>query len=379
MKKTIQRFGKQVGSTLGSGRRVVTDALYQKRKEEINQMPGSLVFQGVQKQEEVEIEHICFNQKDYQCDWLEGDAQNIDVIDIDSRHHHWINVYGLHNISKIQHIGDTFGIHRLVLEDILNTEHLPKVEHHPDYIFFTFKMIWYEPDRGMVNHEQVSFVLGPNYLLCFQERKGDVFESVRKRLQSATGRIRQRKADYLFYALADAVVDHYLLTLEMVDLHVEEQEDALLENQNLSAIEEIIALKKRVSRLKALIFPFKEAVNAMMKEENKLFEQDTLRFLRDLYDHLLHTVSMIDSAKDNIGSLLELNRSNQDMRMNRIIHVLTIVSAIFIPLTFIAGVYGMNFSYMPELQWRYGYPVVMLSMLALTFTMFVIMRKQKWL
>ncbi|MFZ0430621.1 MAG: magnesium/cobalt transporter CorA [Acidobacteriota bacterium] len=292
----------------------------------------------------------------------------------------WINVEGLQETRLIAELGERFGLHPLMLEDILNTDQRPKVEFYIDHVFFVLRMLWFEgEDLHELHSEQVSLVLGQGYVLSFQETLGDVFEPVRARLRTSSQRIRTMGPDYLMYALIDAVVDHYFLVLERMDDRSEMLEAMVFGNFRPETLQEVQRLKRDLVPLRRAVWPIREALGTLVRDENPLIHPEVRVFLRDVYDHSVRVLETVEVLRDTSSSLLDIYLSALSNRMNEVMKVLTVIATIFIPLTFIAGVYGMNFRYMPELQMRWAYPALWGVFIVITVLMIFYFRRRNWL
>ena len=291
----------------------------------------------------------------------------------------WINVNGIHDVDLIAKLGEHFKLHPLTLEDIVNTSQRPKAEAFEHYIFVVLKMASYDEADDRIDLENVSVILGDGWVLSFQERTGDVFDPVRARIRSGKGRIRRSRSDYLAYALMDAVVDEYFGILERVGERIEELDDEIIANPEVSHLHEVHHLKRDVLMLRKSVWPLREEVSAIERWDSPLISASTQPFLRDLYDHTVQVIDMVETHRDLLGNMHDTYLSSVNNRMNEIIKVLTIIATIFIPLTFVAGVYGMNFQYMPELKWDWGYPVVLLLMALVAVAMLIYFRKRRWI
>ncbi|MCF8258272.1 MAG: magnesium/cobalt transporter CorA [Flavobacteriales bacterium] len=338
--------------------------------------PGALILIGKQREEEVSIELIEFS---------EGDVHEAAVDDINGLHLctgpgcvSWVNVNGIHDPEVIRKLGEVFGIHALVLEDVLNTDHRPKVEFFEDHVFFTMKMMWFGDD-DVLEAEQVSIVFGDHYVLSFQERKGDLFEPTRERIRQNTGVVRKKGADFLVYRLIDIVVDNYFTIMERFDEKLDDLEERITADNEGDHIAEIQAVKREMLRLRRSLLPLREAVSALEKGVSGLVLKNNQKYFKDVYDHLVQLSDSLESNREVLGMLMDLYLANMSNRMNNVMKVLTIVSTIFIPLTFIAGIYGMNFEHMPELGWRNGYFITLGVMAALAAMMLVFFRRKRWL
>ena len=291
----------------------------------------------------------------------------------------WINVDGIHDISLMEEIGKQYGIHPLTLEDILNTAQRPKAETFDEYFYVVIKMLNYNKEKDMVSSEQVSLVLGKTVLISFQEDVGDVFAPVRERIRKGKGRIRTGGCDYLAYALVDAIVDNYFGILEKVGQRLEVVEETLDADPDAGILDEIHAIRRELIFLRKQVWPLREIIALLHKNGAPFIGEATAPFLRDVYDHTIQTIDTIESFRDILSSLQDLYLSIISNRMNEVMKVLTIIATIFIPISFIAGIYGMNFSHMPELTWRWGYPAVWLLIIAIIVGMVVFFRRKKWI
>lgn len=291
----------------------------------------------------------------------------------------WVNIDGLHDLELIEAVGRHFDIHPLTLEDIVNTGHRPKIEEFDDYIFIVFKMLYYDTKSEHIESEQVSLVLGTNFLISFQEIPGDVLTPVRERIKKGKGRIRKAGVDYLAYALIDAVVDHYFIILEAFGEKIETLEQALLTDPTPASLQHVYALKRDIIFMRKQVWPIRELLNRLIKEESPLIDSDVRVFFNDIYDHTIHVIDTIESFRDVLSGLLDIYLSTISNKMNEVMKVLTIIATIFIPLTFIAGIYGMNFEYMPELKWHYAYPVLWALLILVFIGMVAWFKRKKWL
>lgn len=291
----------------------------------------------------------------------------------------WINIEGLRQPEIIESLGECYGLHPLVMEDILNTGQRPKIEDYKDYLYIVLKMLHDRETEGTVP-EQISLVLGPGFVLSFQEGiEGDVFNSVRERLRNGKGRIISMGADYLAYSLIDAIVDNYFVILERTGEWIEDLEDELLAHPSTQTLHEIHQLKREMIFLRKAVWPLREVIGTMERGESFLISAATRLYLRDVYDHTIQVIDAIETSRDMLSGMLDLYLSGISNRMNEIMKFLTIIGTIFIPLTFIVGVYGMNFEFMPEIKWRWGYFAVLAFMLVISLVMLLFFKKKKWL
>jgi len=339
--------------------------------------PGSLVHVGERK-----VEHPIVTVFDYDTEtFVERRAESVeDCFPLrDTETVSWINVDGIHDTEVISKIGEHFGLHPLVQEDILNTHQRPKLDVYDDYLFVILKMISYEEDKDDIEVEQVSLVLKKNAILTFQEKPGDVFDGVRERIRKLKGKVRHEGCDYLAYALIDAIVDSYFVILERISEKVERLESVVLSNPSEKEFDRLHRLKSGVAFLRRSIWPLREIVGGMMREGSSLIGAGVEPYLRDLYDHIVQITDALDTFRDLLSSMLDVYLSSISNRMNEVMKVLTIFAAIFIPLTFVAGIYGMNFEYMPELKWKLGYPMALGVMACVAGVMLLYFRVKRWL
>lgn len=339
--------------------------------------PGEAVFIGTKKVDVPSLHIIRYNAESLEelhpedTHGLQKD-QDKDLIS-------WINIYGIHDTEIIQSMAEDYRLHPLVVEDIVNTGQRTKMESYDDQLFFVLKMMHYNEKENRIYSEQLSIVLGKHYVLTFQERPGDVFQPLRNRLRKKIGRIRHEGADYLAYSLLDAVVDNYILLVERVGEKIEDLEEALLDNPGKNTLTEINNYKREMNYLRKSIRPAKEFILQLSRLETELFQGSTRPFLKDLLDIATQALESVDTYRIMLTDHLDIYNSSISNRLNEIMKVLTIFSAIFIPLTFIAGVYGTNFVHMPELQWTFAYPLFWAVLLIVALLMIRFFKRKKWL
>lgn len=291
----------------------------------------------------------------------------------------WINLAGLHDLAPIEGIGRHFDIHPLTIEDVVNTTHRPKAEFFETYLFMTLKTFTCTAEGHLEETEQVSLILGQHFLVTFQERAGGAFDYLRERIRNGRGRVRKSCCDYLAYALVDAVVDGYFQILERLDERVEHLDQQLIEDPGPETLHRIHHLKRELLLLRKQVRPLLEVLSVLMREESPLIREETLPFLRDLRDHTVQVLDTIESLRDVLSGMQDLYLSTASHRMNEVMKVLTIIATTFIPMTFLTGVYGMNFKYMPELEWRWAYPSLWVLLLVVFFLMLRWFRGRGWL
>ena len=348
-----------------------------RRLKKAGSSPGTLVHIGEQKVDETLITLIDYDEEHLQEKVLESIEEAFPLKDLPTAT--WINIDGLHEIDIIEKIGQHFNIHPLVLEDIVNTGQRPKTEEFEDLIFVVLKMLHYNENAEKIRSEQFSLVLGPNFLITFQEIQGDVFNFVRERIRKPKTRLRKAGCDYLAYALIDAIVDHYFVILEALGDKIEDLEIQLLDNPTRDTLETIHEMKREMIYLRKQIWPIREIINSLVKSESSLIQEQMHIYFRDVYDHTIQIIDTIESYRDILAGMLDIYLSTLSNKMNEVMKVLTIIATIFIPITFIAGVYGMNFKFMPELEWRWGYVMVWAIIVVAAGIMIGFFKKKQWL
>jgi magnesium transporter len=348
-----------------------------KSKQKAGLVPGTLVYTGERKVEKVRISIIDYDETRLE----EKEAETVEECFPfkDKPTVTWINIDGLHDLGLIEKIGKQFGLHPLVLEDIVNTGQRPKLEDFEDHVFVVLKMLYYDQKKNQLEEEQLSLILGGNFVISFQERVGDIFDPIRERIRQNKGRVRRMGADYLAYVLIDSVVDNYFVILEQLGGKIEDAEQELAVNPTLETLQTIRSFKKEMIFLRKSIWPLREVVNSLERGESSLINESTLIYLRDVYDHTIQIIDTVESYRDMLSGMLDIYLSSISNRMNEVMKVLTIFAAIFIPLTFVAGIYGMNFAFMPELGWRWGYFGVLLVMAVIAVVLIVYFKRKRWL
>jgi magnesium transporter len=343
----------------------------------IGTAPGALIFTGTKKAEEVSIDAITYN-----ADFVE-EHPNLSPEDahklVGQNHITWINVFGLHDTGVISGFGELFGFHPLLQEDLLNIEQRPKFDPFDDHLAFILKMVLPREEGYDIEIEQLSFVVGSGYIISFQEVIGDVFNPIRERLLRPTTKIRTRGSDYLAFALMDAVVDNYIVAIEQVGNQIEMLEDEIHESFSKEQLKQIIAYKKEINNLRRIIRPVIEMAAQFEKSDAPFISPKTIPFIKDLEDHVLQATEAIEIYKELLNDELTAYHNSLSNRLNDIMRVLTVFSVVFIPLTFIAGVYGANFEHMPELGYKYAYPIFWLILISVASYMLYYFRRKGWL
>lgn len=339
--------------------------------------PGTLIHIGEEKTAKIKITIIDYDEAQLQ----EKEAKRVeDCFPFkDTPTITWINVNGVHQPDIIEKIGKHFNIHPLTLENIMNTEQRPKMEDFENYIFLILKMLYYDEEENEIKSEQVSLILGPKYVISFQEDEGDVFDDVRERIRSGKGRIRRMGSDYLAYALIDSIVDNYFVILEKVGEKIEDLEEELIKTPSPKTLQIIHNMKRKLLFLHKSVWPLREMIIGLERGESPLIKETTSIFLRNAYDHTIQVIDITELSREMLTDMVDTYLSSLSNKMNEIIKVLTIFATIFIPLTFIASIYGMNFTWMPEITWLEGYHLILLFMLGVGILMLIYFRIKKWI
>ena len=339
--------------------------------------PGTLIHTGEKLTDRVRITVFDYDEQSF---------TEKEVPTIEECFHHretptvtWINIDGIHDTSIVEKIGRHFNLHPLMLEDILHTNQRPKLDDYADHIYIAARQLFYDEEKNEVTAEQVSIVLGKSYVISLQEREGDVLNPIRDRIRNNKGRVRKMGADYLTYSLIDTLVDSYFIILEHIGDAIEKLEDYVMESADPATVYDIHRHKRNILFMRKSLWPLRDVVNALKSEATDLVQASTDVYIRDVNDHTIQVLDAIELLRDTISGLIDLNMSSASNRMNEVMKVLTLIATIFIPLTFIAGIYGMNFEYMPELGWQWGYFGALGVMAVLGFFMVWYFKSRKWL
>jgi len=351
--------------------------LIPRRSKKAGLPPGTIVHVGEKRRERVKLSVINYDGVNFQ----EKEVDNVEEAFAlrNKSSVTWLNIDGVHQPEIIEQVGKNFGMHPLVLEDIANTGQRPKMEDFDEYIFVVLRMLRFDEKENETKTEQISVVLGRDFVVSFQEMEGDVFDAIRERLRNNKGRIRKLGADYLAYSLIDAVVDNYFMILENLGETIEDIEDKLVTNPTSETLRTIHDLKREMVFLRKSVWPLREVINRLERSESPLINKSTFVYLRDVYDHTIQVIDAVETFRDMLSGMLDIYLSSVSNRMNEVMKVLTVIATIFIPLTFVAGIYGMNFRYMPELEQVWSYPAVLTLMLIVALLMVVYFRRKKWI
>jgi magnesium transporter len=352
--------------------------LIKKRSRKAGLPPGTLVHIGEKKAGEPKITLIDYDEANFQEREVKAAEECFAFREKPTVT--WINMEGVHQVEVVEKLGNCFGLHPLVLEDILNTDQRPKMEIYGDYVYIVLKMLYGSDPNRLVESEQVSLILGSNFVISFQEgQEGDVFNPVRERIRSGKGFIRKMGSDYLAYSLIDTIVDNYFVILERLGERIELLEEELVVHPTTTTIQEIQKFKNEMIFVRRVVWPLREVISGLGRRESPLIKETTEIYLRDVYDHIVQLMDTVEVYREMLSGMLDIYLSSVSNRLNSVMKVLTIIATIFMPLTFIAGIYGMNFKYMPELEWRLGYLVVWLVFVIVGVLMLFYFKKKKWL
>jgi magnesium transporter len=338
--------------------------------------PGTVVFVGEKKVEEIRITLIDYDENQYD----EREIKNIEDCfpHKDTPSISWINIDGVHQVDVIEKLGAHFILHPLLQEDVVHTHQRPKFDEFDDHLFIVLRMFFLNEKENQLEGEQISLIVGANFVISFQERQGDVFEQVRERLRKGKGRIRKKGSDYLAYALIDAIVDSYYTILEGLGEHIESLQEELVSEPKQEDLQIIQHLKRDMLFFRKSVWPLREVIGGLVRSESPLIKEDVLVYVRDVYDHVIQAIDTIETYRDMLSAMLDIYLSSVGNRMNEVMKVLTIIATIFIPMTFLAGIYGMNFKYMPELEWRYAYLFFWIVVSVVLIAMVAWFKRKKW-
>ncbi len=339
--------------------------------------PGTLVYTGDRVHEAAKITVIDYDEKNYE----ERELARWDecILLKEKPSVTWINVSGISQVANLEKLGECFHLHPLVLEDILNVDQRPKIEDYDDYLYIVLKTIRQGSQTEEMAVNQISLILGPNYVLSFQEGDGNLFGPVRDRLVAAKGRLRKTGADFLAYSLIDLIVDHYFVVLDALEERIGVLEDEVVSQATPRTLREVHRFKNDMIILRKSLWPLREVIARLERRESPLIQDATTVYLKDVYDHTIIAIETVETYRDILSGMLDIYLSSVSNRLNQVMKVLTIIATIFMPLTFIVGLYGMNFKYMPELEWHYGYFAVLAFMGLVVISMLVVFRRKKWI
>ena len=348
-----------------------------KRSSAAGSAPGTLVYSGEKKIDQVQITIFDYNERKLDERVIENVEEAVTYLDRPTTS--WINVVGLHEVELIERQGQRLGLHPLLLEDVVNTGQRPKLEDYGDQLFIVMKMFKSLTEKGRLESEQISIILGQGYVLSFQESEGDLFDPIRERLRAGRSRIRKMGPSYLAYTLLDAIVDGYYVVLENLGERIEAIEERLIVDPQPEILEMIYGLKREMIYLRKSVWPLREVIGGIERTESSLIDKECKAFWRDVYDHTIQVIDSVDTYRDLLSGLQDLYLSSISNKMNEVMKVLTIIATIFIPMTFVAGIYGMNLSNMPELEFDHSYKLFWLGMIAIAGALVYMFRRLRWL
>ena len=348
-----------------------------RRASQVGLPPGTAVYVGERKPEKTWIWALDYDKRKYLAKELEEVEECVKYKESPAMT--WIRVVGLHQADILERLGSCLGFHPLVVEDILNTTQRPKIEDYGEYLFIVTKNVSYDEETLEVIAKQISIVLGSNFVVSLQETEEAIFEPILERIRNKRGRIRQMRSDYLAYALLDAIVDNYFSVIEKFSSKIELLEDELVEDPTQETLNEIHRLKRDMIVLRRSIWPIRELISHLDRGQFRLINENTRIYIRDLYDHTIQVMETVETYRDMLSGMLDIYLSSVSNRMNEVMKVLTVITTIFIPLSLIAGIYGMNFQFMPELGIPWSYPIVIIVMIIIGVLMIAMFRKKKWL
>lgn len=338
--------------------------------------PGTLVHVGQLRSEQAVLSSLQYTASEVQ-------EQTVPLSDVGTLAGRqgivWVHLSGISQVNAVERLGAVFGIHALALEDVLNTNQRPKLEDYGHYIYVAIKMLHYKAGSSEVLCEHINLILGQDFVLSFQESQEPFFATVRERIKNSPGRFYQHGAGYLAYTLMDTIIDHYFVVLEQLGERIEAVEDLLIKEPQDNLLPAIHELKSELLFLRRSVWPLREVVAGMERSGSPLFTDGTLMYIRDVYDHTVQVIETLEAYRDMTGSMVDIYLSGVSNRMNEVVKMLTAISTIFMPLTFLAGLYGMNFKHMPETEWTYSYPAVVVIMAAIGLSMYRYFKNKHWI
>ncbi|MBT8233888.1 MAG: magnesium/cobalt transporter CorA [Saprospiraceae bacterium] len=349
-----------------------------RKKKNIGLPPGSIIYTGKLTGDPVQVNYIEYNLETFRED-DNTDGKGVILHASNPTITQWYDVRGLHEENLIQSISERFQMHPIAIEDAVDVFQRPTFTEYTNGLFFSLKVLRFDAEKSEVKKESLAIYFGDGFVLSFQELVDDTFSEVRKRITFDRGRIRGKRADYLAYALIDYTVDQYYHVIDQLESKVEDLEETISLDPDLVNKNEIYNLKKQILKIRKSVSPIREAINLFSRSESKLIDKSTINYIRDVYDHTIHIVDNIDSLRDILSGLYDLYLSELSMKMNRTMQFLTIITSIFVPISFLAGLYGMNFEYIPELGYKYGYFILLTAMVLIAIVMLFIFKKKNWL
>jgi len=347
-----------------------------KRSNKSGMPPGTLVYVGEKRVEKAILKLITYTPSEYN----EKVSYNVDdFIPFSDKGISWLNVSGIHDVSIIEKIGKVFGIHPLILEDVLNTHQRPKIEQFDTYDFIVLRLLFYDEKEHEINPEQVSLILGKNFVITFQEKDNDIFNRLIDNIKTSKGKIRGLGSDFLAYSIIDSITDNYFEILESIGEEIENLEDSVIKTPIPEVLSKIYNLKQELIVMHKYIWPLRDVISKMERGDSRFIKKHTQMYLKDIYDHTVQIIESIETYRDMVSVMIDIYLSGVSNKMNEVMKVLSVFAFIFIPLTFLVGVYGMNFDYMPELKWKYSYLILWVFMLIIITSLIFYFKRKKWI
>lgn len=348
-----------------------------KKKHNVGEPPGTLIYEGKKSDLKTKIKIIDYDKEDYNLTEIESINKNLS--DFDKSRNRWIEIIGLPHIKVIEDIGNQFNLHPLILEDILNTNQRPKLENYGNYLFVILKNVNYNERTKSFETDQVCLILGNTYVISVQEQENEIFKPILDRIKFSKGHIRDMGSDYLLYSLIDLIIDNYFIILETITEFIENIEDKIIQNPESETLKLVYSLKRIMVNIRNSIWPTKELINKLQREKSQLISDNLDIYLRDVNDHIFIISDLLETQRDILFGMLDMYLSSVNNKMNDIMKILTIISTIFIPLSFLVSLYGMNFEYMPELSYPLAYPIILFIMVIMVIVMILFFKRKKWL
>ncbi len=351
---------------------------FRKIKKKVGNPPGTLIYTGEKRDEKIKVKMIEYNDSDYNEKEIEENLIDKCLTFKDTKEISWLNIEGIHKLEIIEKIGNYVKIHPLVLEDIVNVNQRPKIENFDDYIYLILKILDYDENKNEVILEQISIIFSSNYVITFREKSSELFNPIINRIRTKKGQIRKMGTDYLVYSLIDIVIDYYFLILENIGEKIEDMEAELVTNPTESTLQNIHQMKRGLLTLRRSIWPLREVINRLLRRELPFIHEESNLYFRDLYDHTIQIIDTIETLRDILSGMLDIYLSSVSNKMNEVMKVLTVIATIFIPLTFLTGIFGINFIALPNIYWE-GIIITLVAMLIVTIFMVIYFKRKNWL
>lgn len=351
--------------------------LFKRYSRKVGLPPGTLIYVGEERSEPIVINLIEYNESSCRESTI-GKYEECKSLN-EPNTVTWLHIQGIHEVEHVREMGQHFDIDTLVLEDIMNPTQLPKIEQYDEFIFLIIRTLKFDPDTNNLSEEPINLIVGNNYVISLQESGEGLFQTIKNRIENQQGRIRRMQAGYLAYALIDLIVDNYFVVVEQISDTIELVEEEAIANPTPDVLKRINSIRRQLLLLRKPIIPLRDVISEIQSREIEIFTEDTYPYFNDVYDHILQIIHTLETLRISASSLYDTYTSALNHRMNEVMKVLTLVATFFIPLTFIAGIYGMNFQFMPELKMQWGYPIILIVMLSIGIVMFIYFKRKKWL